>query len=212
MNETEGLQFLTEALIFGGPEAYERQEAGRAVTFAASKTLPTKLDTSNWEVDPNERAGLARETLEKWGVKFLGLVEGDPSLQHVELPAGWKKVTTYEPRLVMLVDDQDKERARICLFSENKVLIIQPRYGIREMPLKELLYGNGAISVVVTDGRIVTGEGEVLYETEPTQPISGKEKAGRLGRARAWLQASDRAKAWLDENYPDWRDPLAYWD
>lgn len=26
------------------------------------------------------------------------------------------------------------------------------------------------------------------------------------------IEASEKAQAWLDANYPDWRNPLAYWD
>lgn len=208
----DGVQLFADALIFGGPEAHERQAARRAESFAENETLPTKMSlaSTNWippdKEEENER--LARETLAKWGVKFLGSVEGGQSLQRVELPTGWKKIPTYEPRLVMLVDDKGRERARICLFSENKVLVIQPRYGVREMLLNELFHGNGPISAVVADGRIVTGEGGALYETEPTDlPLYGQNE-----RYKARRKAVEDAEAWLDEHYPDWRNPLAYWD
>lgn len=207
----DGVQFLAEALVFGGPEAYERQEARRAESFAKSETLPTNMSlaSTNWippdKEEENDR--LARETLAKWGVKFLGPVEGDPSLQQVELPTGWKKIPTYEPRLVMLVDDKGRERARICLFAEHKTLVIQPRFGIIERP--DLLRVGGRVTAVACDGCAVLGAGDLLFGVETDDSIPREDKRDRM---RARRELVKQASAWLDEHYPDWRDPLAYWD
>lgn len=207
MNEPETIQFLADALEVGGPEATLRKEARRQESFVTSDTLPATMSLALWRWSSAETLGLARTTLEKWGVKFLGPVEGDPTLERVELSTGWKKVATYEPRLVMLVDNHGRERARIVLFSNHKELIIQPRYGISEMRIEEIMHGEGPISVVATDGGTVTGGGRELFATPPTPPIKGMSE--RYGARR---EAAKMAEAWLDERYPNWRDPLAYWN
>ena len=209
------LQFLADAFEVGGPEATLRKEARHAESFVKNETLPAKMLLAPYKSQARARdeERLARETLEKWGLKFLGAVEGDPSLVRVELPAGWRKLPTYETRLVMLVDDQSRERARIVLFSEHKALIIQPRYGVKEMSHEEILYGKGAILAVVTDGRIVTGDDGVLFVTEPVQPAAqDNERRSKLERMKVPRELVKQAESWLDEHYPDWRDPLAYWD
>lgn len=46
---------------------------------------------------------------------------------------------------------------------------------------------------------IVDGRGEIRHQIE--QPEPGQKNTGL-----------DLCEQWLDKNYPDWRDPFAYWD
>ena len=53
---------------------------------------------------------------------------------------------------------------------------------------------------------IVTDCGEIIWSTTPIAP-SEEVPWYKLNSALESL-----AKKWLEEHYPDWDDPLAYWD
>jgi len=158
------------------------------------------------KTDPGEK-----EFLAKCGVKFLGQVEDNELFQYVELPAGWKKVGAGHPWLTMLVDDQGRERARIfykhTYYDQIASLHLVPRYGIWEDPTSRNPEGPSTIAATVIDGGEVLGQGEILFMTQPIKVIGS-----RLDKMRIYHQQIKEAYAWLDQNFPNWRDPLAYWD
>jgi hypothetical protein len=77
------------------------QEAQGQRSFVNSDTLPTDISKED------------KATLAAAGVKFLGPVDGDDLFQYVELPQGWKKVTTDHSMWSNLVDADGKVRANI---------------------------------------------------------------------------------------------------
>lgn len=200
------LKMLAEALVFGPSEAIERQEAGGQSSFVGSDTLPT-------DMEPLE----TKSVLERLGVRFLGEVPDDSIFQYVELPAGWKKVLTAEPRLSMLVNADGRERARIfykaAFYDRRATLLLETRYTYRDILNRSafdgtLLNDTEPIVALVTDGcGEGVGEERILWTSEEFDPPQE-----RLERFRAWHVARKQAEAWLDENFPQWRDPLAYWD
>jgi len=169
------------------------QEAQGQSSFVGSDTLPTDM---GFNKDYNTKA-----ILEAAGVKFLGVVEGDDMFQYVELPEGWKKVATSHSMHSKLVDDKGRERASIfykaAFYDRSANMSICRRFSVS---FDWTRFDKDKVGVTnVTDGD------KVVYTTEPLQ---AEDKKG-------WDVEEVTNKVaieWLDESYPDWRNPGAYWD
>lgn len=185
-NNPEG--FIFEAMTFGGGDAILRQESQGQRSFVGSNTLPTKFCDGSSE----------KTVLEAAGVKFLGIVDGDPMFQYVDLPSGWKK-EAINRLWSKLVDDKGRERAAIfykaAFYDRSAHISLTSRYNIL-VDWDRLNKENVCIANI-------TDCGDVIYSTEPE---CDQEGFGTINKARS------AAAKWLDENYPDWRNPGAYWD
>lgn len=187
---------LTEKTIFliadticsGSPtEFIERQEAQGQRSLVQSETLPVDI------IDGK------KEDLEKSGIKFLGEVPGDELFQFVELPEGWKKQATNHSMWSKLFDDKGRERASIfykdAFYDRAAHLSIKRRYNVQtDHEGYEKRYGiclDDCTEIHRTEA--IACDGEILA-------LDAREKAKQL------------AEAWLNDNYPNWRDRSAYWD
>src|SRR4030042_2972490 len=192
--KTAGLGFLAESLITGGEGVIERQEAAGQQDLVNSDTLPVQMGVSG--DGPNPVA-----ILEAAGMKFLGVVEGDPLFQYVELPPGWKKMPAEHSMWSRLVDDKGRERAAIfykaafydrrahmrlsLLFSTTRDYKREETEGVAGIPVLDL--------------------GNIIHSTEPVKfPRNDRKKY------KAWDKATAAANSWLKKNYPDWQNPGAY--
>lgn len=198
--ETSVIEVL--ALLSSGKRAEDfvlNQELESQRVLVISELLPKQIEPEG-----------AKTFLEKLGLKFKEDI--DDLFQKVDLPPGWKKVATKHPWLSMLVDQHGREIARI-FFKSNyydrvAALIVQPRYGVWEGESENVQHSpDQAISATVMDGGSVLGTGEILFMTLP-KPSS----IDRVERMRTWLQAKEEAYSWLEENFPEWHNPFAYWD
>lgn len=174
------------------------QEAQGQRSLANSDTLPTLPDIGRYsDYD-------AKAILEAAGVKFFGVVDGDPMFQYVELPLGWKEIPTDHFMWSKLVDDKGRERARIfykaAFYDRYAHMSLSTRFNIsRDYDQRD------KEGVAVT---YVTDSGKVIHTTEPIHlPAKEDRKYYEIGD-----KADKTAKAWLDQHYPDWRNPGAYWD
>ncbi len=181
--------FLATGLVMGASEAILHQEAQGQSSFVNSETLPTEMHT----VD--------KEVLDKAGVKFGEKVEGDEMFQYVELPAGWKKVSTDHSMWSNLVDDKGRVRAAIfykaAFYDRSAHLSTSRRYGFQFDYDREEKEHVGVANI--TDG------GKVIHTTEPI--TVGERKRYDVGD-----EAGKLARQWLDANFPNWQDASAYWD
>ncbi len=187
--------FLVDAMARGRSEAILHQEAQGQRSFVGSDTLPTDIGRHS-DYD-------AKAILEAAGVKFLGIVEGDEMFQYVEFPLGWKKVATDHSMWSKLVDDKGRARASIfykaAFYDRSAHMSLSMRFGVQEDYDRQDTEG-----VAVAH---VTDCGKVIHTTEPIQlPADAREKFEIAD------QANKAAGAWLDRNYPEWRNPGAYWD
>ncbi len=202
LSKQQALDFLAESVKHGPHQvvADEERKGQQDFLTSASEMLPA-------EVEPEG----AKEVLEKAGVEFLGPAD-DELFQLVRLPAGWKRVASGHPWLSMLIDDQDRERARIFYkpnhYQRVASLILAPRFGIHESCHDtSQLESEAEYLAYVTDGGVVTDCGKTLHVTEVAE-LEGD----RLQRYRITRQLIKQARVWLDENYPDWMDSFAYWE
>lgn len=197
----QATDFLGRALerLYGPTMILEEEQAGQRQLIATDR-LPASI----------EPAG-AREAFERMGIVFLGPVIGDSLFMHVALPAGWRKVATGEAMLSLIVDDRGRERARIFYKASHHdpkaSLILTARYGVHESCYKMERLDEAEFMAFVTDGGVVTDGRTVIFTTDVVE-LAGDRRA----TFRQTREVLKQAEVWLDANYPNWRDPFAYWD
>jgi hypothetical protein len=182
-------------IMGGNPNAILAQEAQGQQSLVGSDTLPTDMGRHS---DYDTKA-----ILEAAGVRFLGVVEGDEMFQYVELPGGWVKKPTDHSMWSNLVDDKGRERASIfykaAFYDRRAHINLTTRFGVRKDYEREN-QDNVAVARV-TDGR------NIIHTTDPVQLPEDRGERYKL---------SDKVYAaaveWLNQNYPDWKNPGAYWD
>ena len=157
-------------------------------------TLPSSMKY-NRHLDFDTQA-----VLEAAGVKFLELAGYYELYRNAELPSGWKTIHSAEGVPLCLLDG--KGRVRANMFFDQYV------QGLPHMS------ASCRYSVVFDSERFdkdqmgvahVMDTTEVVYTTEPI-PANGEDKYAVSDKAKAL------AKKWLDENYPNWKVPSAYWE
>lgn len=127
------------------------------------------------------------------GIEVMG--EEDDLFFRVKLPEGWRKEGTSHSMHSKVLDAQGRERLSIfykAAFYDRKASASPAtRYQCRQLWSDE----KNAYDPV----RIVTDAGTEIHRFayEP------KDK---------WDNGSDLAKAYMNEHYPDYQDPFAYWD
>ena len=177
----------------GNPNAILAQEAEGQQSFVNSETLPTDMGRYG---DYDTKA-----ILEAAGVKFICVVPDDPMFQVVELPEGWQKKATDHSMHSNLVDNKGRARARIfykaAFYDRSANLSLARRYNVSFDYDRSEKEGVGVANA--TDGD------SVIFSTEPV-PVN-REKSWETSE-----QANKLAVEWLDQNYPDWKNPGAYWD
>ncbi len=170
------------------PGGIEAQEARGQQSFVQSETLPTDMRD-------------ARPVLEAAGVKFIGPVDGDPLFQKVQLPSGWKKEATDHSMWSELVDDKGRKRAAIfykaAFYDRSAHLSLNRRYNISTD--YDRLEKRKEIVIQVKDGDTVIFSTNMVPEPA--------ERRWEVTDAQTTI-----AKEWLEEHYPDFANPAAYWD
>ena len=106
MDDDELNDFLQNAVQFGTSNAILIQENEGQKNFCKASILPVNLD-------PLNKNNNVKTILENYGIKFLGIVEKDPIFQYVELPSGWKIVSTNHSMWNELLDNKHRIRANI---------------------------------------------------------------------------------------------------
>ena len=160
-------------------------------------TLPTELVCS--------RGYNAREILVVAGVKFCGGMPNNDMLQIVELPKGWREIATYSPRWSHLVDDKGHTgRIRAKIFSDHRYtrLNLVTRFSIFKDTRREARE-HVAITYVLDGGKKIIFKSKTL--NLPT-------KDDNFENWETSQSTVHEATKWLEENYPDWKNPGAYWD
>jgi len=197
---------IENAIIAETPGSIEAQETRGQRDFVASETLPIECNHCS------------REQLEQMGILF-----GDPIddlFVAVQLPKGWKKVPTDHSMWSQLLDGKERERAVIfykaAFYDRSAHISLTRRFYYSVEPIcgyDNSDYRNHEWHCVVKDCEQIAWESEQRLEPEPQYQHSDEE--GRLVKLD-WYDDKDAlsklGEAWLEEHYPDWRNPLAYWD
>lgn len=176
------------------PGGIEQQEKMGQGSFVASETLPKEM-----------LHGCTREKLEAMGIVFGNDV--DDLFVNVRLPEGWKKQAHSHPMWSDLFDAKGRPRAAIfykAAFYDRKAHIsLTQRYSFTS-------YG-----FCNAQGEAVCAEEATHYQTVitdcgvPLLVIVVREKGESWDLHNAHEK---QARDWLDAHFPDWGNPLAYWD
>lgn len=211
----------------------DMERRGNAQLRAQTSRLPTEglaKGQHGCELSPEEKA-----VWEKMGIKVGKLDPNDPIFCEVELPDGWKMRPGENAQFrTELVDDKGSVRAQMfykaAFYDRSAHIHTCSRFSIRypddyessRDPYPEdapCPYLHGQNPPTDSTNRQVVVDGDKVLFTSKTYRLSDS--------AREWAKtdekeesyapsASDLAhaecEAWLNENYPEWRDHAAYWD
>ena len=163
----------------------ERQELRGQSDFVGGDTLPKSI------------RGATREDLLSLGFKFGEDV--DELFVQCSLPSGWTKRATEHSMHSELLDAYGRIRVGVFYkaahYDRRAWAQILPRFQINAfLPSRS---DQESMRCAVTDGC----GGEVFCAGE-CKETEYKESNG----------LEDKCADWLRLNYPDWKDPLAYWD
>lgn len=185
---------IKNAIIAETPGGIEAQEAAGQKSFVANSTLPIECNSG------------IHEQFEQIGIVFGEPV--DDLFIEVQLPDGWRKERTEHSMWSNLLDAQGRVRATLfykaAFYDRCAFMNIVRRFSYRAQPVGgyESDYDNKTTPRVC----VVTDCDEVIWQSEVMSPSDDIE----------WFNLSDRlapqGEAWLNEHYPNWRDPLAYWE
>jgi hypothetical protein len=181
------------------PHGVELQEAIGQQTFVASSQLPVEGLEWRWgkkyDVSP-------QQYLESLGFEFG---EVDDIFIDVNLPEGWKIEPTDHSMWSELIDPNGYKRAGIfykaAFYDRSAHFSLDRRYSYGQVYEGMEGYVADRIIYQVSDGdRVIFATKPRTYdERYSDQYYKDSEKA------------ETEAKEWIDTEFPDWQNPMAYW-
>ncbi len=174
------------------PGGIEAQELAGQATANAMATLPIDMGKGT------------RADLESLGFVFGEAL--DDLFVHCKFPPGWRKQSTEHSMHSDLLDDKGRCRGRIFY----KAAFYDRRADLRLVKRYTFDY----YLPCDADGKPMEHRNHSHYKTCITDC---EREIHLIGvRSKALNESADPhfqlAKNWLDEHFPDWQNPLAYWD
>lgn len=165
-------------------------------SFITSNTLPAE---SNPYSTPHFRM-----VLESAGMRFLEEVPGDPMFQFVVLPSGWKKERGVG-NSVLLKDTKGRIRARISYIAEfykrqAHINLVRRFVCVDD---DEQYDKNKMLVRSVVDN---ANNRKIIFTTNPRHAPEG------VDYCSVFDAVQNELVTWLNEHYPDWENPGAYWE
>lgn len=173
---------LENAVLASTPGGIEAQEAaGQAALVASGAQLPKEIH------------GATREQLEVIGFKFGADI--DDLFVSVTLPPGWKLKATEHSMHNDLLDQTGAKRAglfyKAAFYDRKADLHFSSRYFVRND------YAKPTCTISVIDSKT----GEVIHVVGSCE----------YGAWNAMHELEDKGTVWLKEQFPEYRNALAYW-
>jgi hypothetical protein len=197
-------------IVASTPGGIENQEAmGQAAMVGTRDVLPMRSP---------------REKLTKLGFVFLGDVDGRKLFVDVQFPAGWKKVATDHSMWSNLLDPKSRVRGTIfykaAFYDERADMYLNSYYKVKcehfnadDKTCSFDVCTHSKTFVVNADGDPVSPIVVVRYEEERKFEYMGKDYCAAARRRMDEEDAAHKTcREFLDKKFPDWNDPLAYWD
>jgi len=170
--------------------------------------------------------GDVRKALDAWGISYKEgasisqLMSQTPAL-NVTLPEGWE--IKREGGHHNLVDNRDRNRIWWYIHGWDPIDVrINRRFGVRRQD-----------PVIATEGITLVRDGDQVIKSVTIhypRPLESKprsrggffyfignlrdngwKEADRTAAYKAQSDAEAEARAWLDDNFPGWRDPILAW-
>ncbi len=155
-----------------------------------------------------------QKNLERLGFQFLEQIQvPNGTGTRVTIPMGWSKKRISD----LQVDLYDrKEQHRVTIADDmnhpdnhhNGAIFLRHRFYVTNSFAKPDFNTTGLYASVQmnTGDELVT-----VYKTEAVSPAN-IEPLGFKERTEWYKFFEGECEAWLDQHYPQWRDPAAYWD
>lgn len=198
LKQTGGKDNISNALYAMEDGGIEKQEARGQTAFVKSASWPIKMDTNI-------------NTFKHMGLIFGGKI--DDLFMEVQLPNGWKIEPTDHSMWSDLKDDKDRVRASIfykAAFYDRDAFVHPTHFMSAGYECPADLDYNMDRKIRDTSphiGYVRDSNGKEYYRTH--EIIPSKEYGEKTFKV---LELRDMAYEWLEENFPDHKDPLAYWD
>ena len=153
-------------------------------------------------------ADIDHEHLKIIGIEVIGPSKDDKLFIDVKLPEGWGKAYDKEDsRTVWVCDTKDNRRVftwyKASGYDRSANGYVKARFGITHR-----YYNEYRIAVAWVVDKRIPGKERPIFQTKDhksTNELGGFPEEER----RAFI---DECVAWLDANYPKWRERDAYWD
>lgn len=176
------------AMIAATPCGIEKQEAEGQKDFVTKETLPSECP---------------RNDLEKLG--FVFGEQADDIFTYAQFPEGWKKIVTDHSMWSDLIDAMGRKRGSIfykaAFYDKSAHMVLNCKIKYSQVYEQHDNYILDHVQYFVTDGE------NILFETKPVEAVKYSDKYYEVDEA-----ASTEVQNWLDANYPNYNDPMAYWD
>ena len=134
-----------------------------------------------------------QEKLEELGFVFLEDEVEEEGLLKITLPVDWIFVTGA------LADPHGRTRARTNVLHGKLVLVWFKAIAVEDKYSQQ--YDDSSFDFYVH----VSLKGKTIYYSKKVR-CQANERHAKL------KDKFQQAREWLDQNYPDWRSPFAYWD
>lgn len=174
------------------PGGIEAQEAAGQHTFVANSTLPIEILCSS------------RRALELMGIAFGE--NADDLFVNVTLPEGWTKRKTDHSMWSEVLDNLGRPRIAVfykAAFYDRKAhMQLIPRYTYSAYNACNEK-GDSVDRDAVTHFKVVLRDAGQEIKVFGIWEKSDYESSYRI---------EAEAMSWLNENYPEWQNPMAYWD
>lgn len=175
-----------------GPDAIDLQEKRGQADLVRNTRLPIKGSDSKE----------AKESPVTWGANV------DKLFREATLPDGWKKIATVHPMWSHLVDHKGCVRARMFYKAAFYDTDAHIDFSSRYYAMRHYNDDGSSMTFLVYDN----GQGpekKAIYADTPAFP---NRETDRDAYYTAQTEAEAKAAAWLNERYPEHRNPNAYWD
>ena len=185
---------LIGAFHFAQPGAIEQEEAAGQAYLCEQEMLPREILDNT------------REDFENLGFVFGDDV--DNLFVQATLPPGWKKEPIDHSMWSKIVDERGRPRVEIfykaAFYDRHAHMRFSRRFSTTCSAYRTEEYKPGDPCT----GLVLDADGSVVWHTSKNdfEALKDEEDYERKARLR------DLARDWLNTNYPDWDNPLAYWE
>jgi len=198
-NEINPLDIIA-ALLPGGVEL---QEAIGQRDFVASETLP--IEGLEWRFNSGDKYEVSpKEYLTSLGFEFGE--EADDLFINVTLPEGWKLEPSDHSMWSHLIDGKGRQRAglfyKAAFYDRGAHMDLMQRFSRGEIYEQDEGHKEGVIQYRVVD------IDKVVYTTKE-YPYKVQYEGDYWDICSV---AQKDTEAWLEEHYPDYENPMAYWE
>lgn len=201
------LESMIAACTPGGIERQEKAGQDRLVKHADRLPVDGTIAGRRYE------AGV-RAQWESVGFVFGDVLpeegsDGQPLFVACTYPPGWTLVSTDHSMWSKVKDDKGRVRASVFFKAafydcHSHTFGLESRYSVTSF----YSHPDGRESIGVKD----TGTGELLYAALTYASAQARQDIPWKERHPADDEAEKKAEAWREEHFPDWKNPLAYWD